>query len=299
MPATTRNYTTESFTLSIGGVECGFIKSVEGGGISAEVIQEKAGSDYFPRKHLGQTKYEDLLLQINLSMNVSVYYWIAAVWNGSNVRKDLTISTVDHEMNIKSQRDLFHVSITETTIPTLDATSKDPCYMTLKLAPERARTKNGSGKAESKVSGRTQKRWLPSNFRLKIVGLDCTRISKVDAFTVKQTAATDSIGESRDYQKEPGKLEFPNLKITLPESFAQSWKAWHEDFVIKGNNSESQEKNGFLAFLTPDHSKELARINFFNLGIFRLAPEKTQPQQDQVKKIVAELYCQRMEFVFP
>jgi len=102
----------------------------------------------------------------------------------------------------------------------------------------------------------------------------------------------------RDYQKEPGKLEFPNLKITLAESAAKTWLDWHEDFVVKGNCGEDQEKDGSLTFLAPDLKQELARVDFFNLGIFRLAPEKPEPQPDRVKKLIAELYCERMQFVY-
>jgi hypothetical protein len=116
---------------------------------------------------------------------------------------------------------------------------------------------------------------------------------------MKQTTVIEDIGEGRLYQKEPRKLEVPNLKITLTESFAQSWIDWHEDFVINRNSGESQEKNGSLAFLASNRRDELARINFFNLGIFRLAPEKVQAQSDQIKRIVAEMYCERMEFVSP
>jgi hypothetical protein len=37
----------------------GFIKSLDGGSISAEMINEPAGSNDFAKKHLGQPKYEE------------------------------------------------------------------------------------------------------------------------------------------------------------------------------------------------------------------------------------------------
>jgi hypothetical protein len=43
---------------------------------------------------------------------------------------------------------------------------------------------------------------------------------------------------------------------------------------------------------------ELGHINFFNLGIFRLYPEKSQVQHGEPGNLIAELYCERMEFVF-
>jgi phage tail-like protein len=298
MPSIERNYTSEHFFLHLDGVECGFIKSVEGGGISADVIQEKVGTDYFVKKHIGSPKYEDLLLRIDLSMDKRVYEWIAALWNGKYTRKDVNILVADDTMQVKTQSELFNVMLTEVTIPAMDGASKEPCYLTLRLSPEYSRYKKASGKLTNGVGKRKQKSWLPSNFRLEIGGLDATRVSKVDAFTIKQTLVTDAVGEMRVYQQEPSKLEFPPLKITLAENYAKSWIDWHEDFVIKGNSSDSQEKNGSLTFLTPNLTSELAHVNFFNLGIFRWAPEKAQALSDQIKRVAAELYCERMEFVF-
>ncbi len=299
MPTANRSFTAQNYFLNLESVQCGFIKSVEGGGISAEVIQEKTGNDYFVRKHIAQVKYEDLSLQMDLSLDRTVYDWIAASWDAKYMRKDVDIFVADKDMQVGSQREFAHALITETSIPAMDAASKEPCYMTLKLAPEHLQLKKGSGKLTGKASKGPQKRWLPSNFRLDIDGLDCTRVSKVDAFTVKQIFAIDNIGEARDYSKQPGKIEFPNLKFTLAEKYAGSWMDWHADFVIKGNNGDGQEKNGSLTFLSPNLTTELARINFFNLGIFRLAPEEAQSQSNQIQRIVAEMYCERMEFLFP
>ena len=75
-----------------------------------------------------------------------------------------------------------------------------------------------------------QKIFLPSNFRLQIDGLDCSKVTKIESFTVKQGVASKDIGSARDSQKEPGKLEFPNLKITMAEVAAQSFIDWHENF---------------------------------------------------------------------
>ena len=298
MPTATRSYSAENFLLNLDGVKCGFIKSVDGGGISAEVVQEQSGNNYFVRKHIAQVKYEDLSLQMGLALDKSVYDWIAASWMGSYSRKDVDILVADYAMQTKSEREFFNALITEVTIPAMDASSKESGFITLKLAPEYSRSKKASGKLTGNLSKVAQKLWLASNFKLQVDGLDCTHVSKVDAFSVKQTITTAAVGEMRDYQKLPGKIDFPNLSITLAESHAQSWIDWHEDFVIKGNCGQDQEKNGSLTFLTPN-LKELAHINFFNLGIFRLAPDKNQGQAEVISKIVAELYCERMEFVFP
>jgi phage tail-like protein len=298
LAALDRSYVSGNFTISLDGKSCGFLKSVDGGGITAEVIQEPTGPDYFVKKHIGQPKYEDYTIQLGFSMTKEMYQWITASWGMSYERKNGSVTACDYALNVKSQRNFFNALITETTIPACDGSSKEPAYMTLKLSPEYTRFEDhptGTVKPDYKVE---QKMWLPCNFRLSIDGLDCTRVNKIDSFTVKQTVVTDDIGDARDYAKEPGKLEFPNLRITMAEVSAQSWKDWHKAFVIDGNNDEGFEKDGTLVFLSPNRMTQLARITFHNLGIYRLEPNKAEANADTIKRVTAELYCERMEFEY-
>ena len=56
---------------------------------------------------------------------------------------------------------------------------------------------------------------------------------------------TDDLGETRDYETEPGKLEFPNLEVLLSAADAGvRWKTWFDDFVLKGNNADAAERSG-------------------------------------------------------
>ena len=289
-----RSYVAGNFQLVLDGVKCGFLKSVDGGAAVAEVISESVGSLYFAKKHLGQVSYGPLVLQFGLAMSKDVYDWINASWIGNYSRKNGAVVATDHTLAAVSQREFFNALVTETTIPPLDGSSKNPAYLTLKFAPEYTRITKASGKVTSPAKG-DQKLWLPSNFRVTIGGLDCTRVSAVDSFTVKQSVATDDIGEARDYLREPTRLEFPNLKITLAESSAKSWFDWFDDFVIKGNSDESKEKNGSIALLSANLTDELLRIDLFNLGIFRIGPDKTEANSDRTTTVTAHLYCERME----
>ncbi len=293
-----RSYVSGNFFFQMDGVKCGFVKSVDGGTITAEVINEPAGPQYYVKKHIGTPKYEDFTMQIGFSMSKAIYDWIAASWAMNYQRKNGAIVACDYKLDAKSQREFFNALITETGIPACDGASKEPAYLTLKLAPEYTRNTKASGKASGEYGKNEQKLWLPQNFRLSIDGLDCTKVAKVDAFTVKQTAVTDDIGDARDYLKEPGKLEFPNLKITMSEVASQTWWDWHENFVIKGNNDEGQEKGGTLEFLSPNRQDTLLTVKFFNLGIFKMGSDKMDANADAIKRCSAELYCERMEFQY-
>jgi hypothetical protein len=158
------------------------------------------------------------------------------------------------------------------TVPKADAGSKEPGVLTVKLAPELLRARAGSGVA-AKVSAARAKSWLPANFKLEIDGLDCKKVSKIEALSFKVKVAEDQVGEERIATKEPTSIEVPNLQVTLAESGSQTWTAWFDDFVVKGLNGDENEKSGKLSFLTPDLKSTLAEVRFFNLGIFRLEPE--------------------------
>ena len=299
--ADVRSYVAGNFFLNLDGQKTGFLKSVDGGAAVAEVIKEASGASYFEKKHIGNVKYEDITCQLGFSMSKGLYNWIQASWAMNYQRKNGEIVACDYKLDAKSSRQFFNALLTETTIPACDGASKEPAYMTIKFAPEYTRVVKASGKPggdNASFGKNEQKQWLPSNFRLELDGLDCTKVSKVDSFSIKQSTKEDEVGQDRDYFKEPGKLEFPNLKITLSQVTAQSWYDWHEDFVIKGNCSEDKEKAGRLVFLSPNRQTELAEIKFKNIGIFKLSDEKGEANNDAIKRVSAELYVEEMEFAY-
>ncbi len=296
--APTRSYAAGRFALVLDG-STGYLHSVDGGGVAGEVVGELGSADYYQRKHIGNVKYEDFAVELGLSMSKAVYDWIALSLQGSYRRKSGEVVALDLNNAVRSSREFKEALITEIGFPAMDASSKDPAYMTVKFSPEQTERKKGSGATLTPESTKQQKTWLPSNFRFELKGLPTSKINKIDALTIKQTVVTDDIGETRDYTKEPGKLEFPNVVLTLAESDAQPWLDWFEEFVIRGNNGQEQEKSGSLVYLSPNLQEELGRLDFFNLGIFRVAEEKTESSSDQIRRIKVELYCERLEFKLP
>jgi hypothetical protein len=230
--------------LHIDGAVCGFVKSAESGGGVADIIEEPPLGGLV-KKRVGQPRWEDLELQVDLQLTDKVYNWIAASWRGDPQARNVLITTVDFELNVIRRREFHRTLLTETTVPALDGASKDAGVLTLKLAPEAARTLPGGGTVPAPQPA-VVRRWLLSNFRLELPGLDCTRVTKMDSFTVKQTF-TSANGDVR----EPGPLSFPNLTVTLSEQSAQTWQSWFNNFVLEGNNADSEEKTGRLTLLTP------------------------------------------------
>jgi phage tail-like protein len=291
-----RSFAAGSFALELDGAKIGFARSFRGGGAVAEVITEKLGPDRIARKHIGPPRYEDIEVQVGFGLKNELYGWIAASWEQKYARKDGAVVVADATGKALSRLEFFQALVTEVTVPKLDGASKDPAFLTVKLSPELVRTKKGDGKATGTIGKNEQKLFLPSNFRVTIDGLDCTKIATVDALTVKQHAATDDIGDARDMEREPAVTEFPNLKIALAANGADSWRTWFSDFVINGKNGQENEKSGKIELLSPNRQTVLATITLLGLGIYRLDDDWTGEAADKVRRVHAELYCEQMRY---
>lgn len=286
-----RAYVAGRYMMVLDGVQCGFVKSIEGGNVTADVVSEPAAAGTFANKRLGTVRVEPFRVGADFSMNGKLFSWLAGAAAGGAKRQDGVIIACDYDYNAKSQREFSEALITEIGFPACDAASKEAGVLTVAFQPQTLRVGKGSGKVSFAAKNAAQRLWIPSNFRLEIDGLDCTKVNKIDAFTWKQGVQPDQIGNGR----EPGAVDVPNLSVTFPEVSAQTWTAWHEDFVIKGNNDDGQEKGGRLVFLSPNRQTELMSLIFHNLGIFRLADDKDEASPNTIKRMRAELYCERVE----
>jgi hypothetical protein len=284
-----------TLSLTLDGTPVGFVKSALGGEPVAEVIEQTAADSGFSKKHIGPPTYEPIQLRVGLGLAKELYDWIADSWNMTHDRKDGAIVTADANLGAKSQRQFFDALITETTFPALDGASKDAAFLTLKFAPEHTRVTKASGKVTAPTQN-LQKQFVASNFRLELAGLDTTKVSRIESFTVRQNLSTFREGTARDTSLVPGRIEFPNLSVTLAEASAQTWLDWFEDFVVRGNNGDGKEKEGRIVFLAADRKTEIASVSLHNVGIFAL---RQVPQAgEQVARLRAELYCERMQFQF-
>jgi len=280
------------FFLSLDGAKTGYVKSVEGGGIKADVVVESGTA--FAKKHLGPTRVEPVELEVDFVMGKGLLDWIAASWSGKPARRSGAIVESDLNLLARSERRFENALITETTIPALDAAAKEQAFLKLRFQPEQVSHKKGDGTKLSPPQKPPQKAFLPSNFRLELSGLDCSKVSRIDAFTVTQKLSRDDVGERREVEREPASLEIPNLRVTLAESAAQTWLDWFDDFVVKGNCADDREKTGTIVFLSPNRQEELGRVTLQNVGIFSLSEPRADSAAETVKRLVADLYVERM-----
>ena len=281
MPAASA--TAGSFLLELGG-ESFPVTSLEGGAAVGVVLTAApAAGAHFRGKHLSGVRFEPIAIVASSRRARPLFDWITTAWQGTLTQKNGAVIRVATGRP-RAKREFVNAILVETTVPMLDGASKNPADFTIRLAPERTRdvtpptTLPPGGSSTSKDA-----LFLSANFRLDIAGLDCTRVSKIDSFTVKHDPALAA-----------GVPEFPNLRIELSAASADTWRTWFQRFVIDGHSGATDEKSGSLSFLNANLATVLATINFHNLGIFRLESAPADPG-----RVVAELYCERMELAVP
>jgi phage tail-like protein len=289
--AGTRTIAAGNFALNLDGVTCGFVKSAEGGDAYADVVTITDGASHVTQKHIGGVKYDDIDLSIGFGLGQDVYDWIAATWKQNYSRKDGSIVATDMNGNAKTERQFFKALVSEVTIPALDASAKTAGFLGLKISPEYTRDQKAGGKVS--VAKVAQKQFLAQNFRFELGKLPCDKVTKIESFTVTQEITVDAVGAPRDVAKEPGKIDFPNVVVTMAAANAAPWVTWFEDFVLNGKNTADQELSGAIVFLSQDKKTELGRVSLFNVGIFRL--RDVNPGAQQAARLEAHLYCERME----
>ncbi|MFL5402469.1 MAG: phage tail protein [Gemmatimonadales bacterium] len=287
-------YIAGNSALTLDGVQAGALRSVSGGTATAEVALEKMGVDGLAKKHMAGVTYQDISFETDLGSK-PLTDWIAASWKGNVVRKNGSVAGLDYASNERVLREFHDAVISETTFPDLQPVApKQAAFITVTIAPEYTALKPGSGTRASGLS-----RGGVSGFRFEMPGLDGSKVTLIESFTVRHQRSEHTVGEQR-LPSTPSAVEFPNLKLTMSESGAQSWAAWLDDFVVKGNNSEDKERDGNIVLLGT--TGELGRVKLFHCGMVGLTatpgPQQAhfgQSISSASRRMTAELYCERME----
>jgi hypothetical protein len=226
----------------------------------------------------------------------ALFDWVAASWGPQPPSRDGALLALSHSFTIQREQPFDDALIAETTIPALDASTKSPGRIVVRITPRSLGLPTSPGtKLQISLAKSPHKSWLTSNFRLTIDGIDTKHVGRIEPMAVRRAIDVHSTGAGGTTIA-PGRITFPDLRVRLSAVSAAGWYAWHKDFVIDGNNSNADERTGAISFLAPDLKTELARIDLHGIGIVRVAPAPAGDQAS-VASVVADLYCERMELV--
>ncbi len=240
----------------------GFFKLVGGLSSETEVVEYKEGGlNNGIRRIPGSTAGTSF--RVGLLSAPEFNKWIEDYFMGKGVPVSGAVQTSDPAGNVMARREFSNALITEIGFPALDSASSERGYLTVTITPERTKPGNPEGLATiHRDPNARQKTWLCCNFRLELGNLPTARVSKVDAFTVKQ---------GHVYQHNQTDLEFLKIRCQVPEAEFSKWpvKATGPDLKAAGNEVaiETLEiaheglKMGSLDLTDPTR-RALARLDF-------------------------------------
>jgi hypothetical protein len=114
--------------------------------------------------------------------------------------------------------------------------------------------------------------------------LETGRTMRIEPFTISQA---------------PGQPEISNLFVTFSVDAtrpATNWLTWYDDFVVKGNNDDSNEKTFALELGLGLNAAGPARMTLMGYGVGIVALRALPvPAGSSTQLLQAELYVERME----
>src|SRR5262249_29111847 len=137
-PITQRSSVGRYFQLLLdeGSAPAGFVRSIELGGIKGELLAQQVGGQAYRVKGIHNPVVDPVTIQVGFSMRDVFCNCIAKSWAGEHARQNGSLIIYDHNMAAIYEYQFREALILETTVPALDATSKEPAFMTVKFQPE-------------------------------------------------------------------------------------------------------------------------------------------------------------------
>ena len=296
-----RSYAAAHFAVEIDamGGPVGLFRSVEGGGLRADVMTNQTGGSHVKFRQLGKPHYDDLKLQVGMAATQPFYKWISEFFTGKGTPKSGAIIAADFYYQERARRTFTGGLIKEIGFPKLDASDQGPAYMSVGVAVEDIQFQVGSGQKINQTDYTpNQKLWTACNFRFTLAGFEdyCTRVSKIDAFTIKQTVIEHHVGGYRAPFKFPSQIDFPNITFYIPEADAAPFYKRATTAIAKGVSGK--QLHGQIEVLDQSLNTTLASVAFTHCDVVSVTPDKQDASTEDIKQVKVEIYSEMMGFTY-
>jgi hypothetical protein len=285
------------FMLTIDGhPSSDYVKSVEGGLVKANLIEEPMGPDNLRIKHLSTAEVEPISMETGVVASVEMIQWIKSSWNKKHGRRNGMIAYSDFNAGVQFEQEFYDALITEVQMPTLDGAGKDGVFIKLKIQPERVELRRvPMGPPAMGFGDFMQKSFATSSFRFIIDGIDTAGASKIENIQFKQGVKPVPCGRHRLPQYEPTKIEFSDFSVHFSMNSADHMLKWYKDSVIKGKREDGTQRTGAIEFLDPSKRFPLFRISLDQVGVKNASLSKSESNADGTKRVKFDFFCGRMD----
>ncbi len=136
-----------------------------------------------------------------------------------------------------------------------------------------------------------------AQFRLKIEGMDgaSSLVDEIDSIAIQLLSSASPIRSDKDPVTGTRVVQYSNLSFTLPEGAADPFFELEESFIIKGENSDREEKTGTISYLASDQT-ELFSLELGGLGLTKVAPAPSVTGKG--RPIKPDMYIEDIRFQY-
>jgi hypothetical protein len=208
----------------------------------------------------------------------------------------------DFNYKSRARRAFMDALISEVQIPTLDGSSKDAAFMTVKLVPEDMtyETIEDGARIES-PSGLRQpnKMWHAANFSFTVDGYEDSfkRVTKIDGFSIKQQILEYPSGHRRTPIRVPGRLEYPNLTVYIPAVDSTKIVEQATKRVLTYDAPPQGGMTGVIELRGPD-KEVLCTISLSGVDIVSAEPQKGEASAETISMVKVMIQCEAMRFEY-
>lgn len=154
------------FGISIDGVQVSAVNVTGGGAATDKLVADKTP------------------LRITIDRVGSEALW---AWIGSSVSQGSIEKKVEAQAKGKRRATFTNALVTEVKLDDLDANdNKKPMRVTVTVVPNKI---VGASDVAPPTTSSVQKKWLPSNFKVKVGGIPLPHVKKIEALAIKQKVA--------------------------------------------------------------------------------------------------------------
>jgi hypothetical protein len=270
-----------------------FLKSVDGGFATQQVIDNSGGSSTYHQKYGGPLDVEPMTIDFGLAGAFEILKWIQGSWRGDWSTRNGEIVHADFNLKQTFSHQFSDAMITETTFPALDGGSNEGAYAKVKIQPQTVVTEQKPGAQLRPNEGIKQKQWLSSSFRLNLEGISqLDKVNKIESFTIKQGVKKFWIGQDRFPTLHPTGITFPNLICTIGEAYAKDLWKWMDE--VKKGKPEAQQTTGSLEFLN-GAKQTIFRLNLYEVGLKICSIVQSTANEAKIKRVKFELFIGKMD----
>jgi hypothetical protein len=253
---------------------------LSGGSLAATVLETRLADGSVKKQVRGAT-LEPLNFEVGLGSPVQG--WLKSELKGAATFNDGAV--YGGFVPPQQELDFSRAALNTVTVPLLDVSSAAAAQLRVTITPQSV-TQGVQRTSVLSISTARARAipWSSADFRFTMGSLETRRTTRIEPFTITQA---------------PGQPAISNLLVTFSVDAAHpatNWLAWYDDFVVKGNNGDSNEKTFALELGLGLNVAGPARMTLTGYGVGIVALRALPvPAGSSFQLLQAELYVERME----